>query len=593
MQTKDWFDLSSEIRRRYAARSWIPLRLARSVKQGKFGQADYSQIYEGAHSLLVPLENRATASYGWSDDSGDHQPLAYGDAYKPVDVYQHQDKKDLGVRLVLKQSLPGMKNSEWYLNQDLVFALSLMREGDKWLRPHEGYIDVVRLSRDEQGEPVAMEIRAEFLRDYLEARQAALRVSSYRERDGMISPDDARTFVGEQEYTEIEGGRLSRRAWETDDRGSRVGGGVSVMRVFRTDVDPLADVPILGNETDLNTKSEHHSFVPPSSGLWRAIEEYWRDEWVEPAKNSLRVRRDKIQSSVSFIVDADGSTMYADELNYEDVGRWLWFNPAIIPSILQYRGNVLQWYTRFTGAISTPTDPSIHFGINEVDLVTIYAEDVASLSEWERKLWAGHNVSPEGGVSRELLSAQVDVKVADTKAPEAYFSLVIDEVDSAFAAKFGQPLFRKHDHVTEISSRIHRFRALEKRGLFELAKDVTRLTADLMDTEALRRALGVDVKDKRGSLKLLESVLAQTIKDEHARHLMGAMFGAYELRLADAHLPKTELESFLKLLEIGEGETPLAQGLSLMNAVVTAWSTVALVLRGEAPNQVRRPEEGR
>jgi len=586
-----WFDLSSEIRRKYAKRSWIPLRVGRNEREGSIGNADFSQAYEGVHTLLIPLSLREKHEYSWSDDHGDHRSYSFKDSYKTADEYQSSDEEYFGTRLVMRQLLPSMKHPEWHVNQDLVFALELVREGDVWVRPYEGFIDVIRLIREPSGAPVEASIRAEFLRDYLQARGAALRLSSYRERDGMITEEDASSFVKGPEDKEIDGGRLSRRTWEIDDTGGRAGGGVGVFRVFRTDVDHAEDVPVLDPESDANTESEQRSFVRPSLGLWRAIEEYWRDEWIEPAPKSVRVRRDKVPSSVSFIVEADGTTANSDELNYEDVGRWLWFSPTVIPNLLKYRGNELQWYTRETGGISTPSDPSIHFGVNSVGLITVYAEDIASLSEWERKLWAGHNVTPEGGVSTELLSAQVNVEVAETQAPEAFFAPVLQQVDQAFEQKYGKRLFRTHESHSEISSRIHRFRSLEKAGFFELAKDITRLTADLIDIDAVRTALGVGKDDKRGSLKLLQSVLALTVRDEIARNLMSPIFATYELRLADAHLPKSELAEALGMLRIGANDTPLEKGFKLIHAVVSAWNTVNWVFIDNVPDRFRRTTE--
>jgi hypothetical protein len=97
--------------------------------------------------------------------------------YKPGDVYQYQDKVDLGADLVLVQTYETDDPREWHLNQDLVFALGLMREGDHWVRPSEDYNIVARLRRGVDGEAIAIEIKNEYLRDYLCARDMFLRTA--------------------------------------------------------------------------------------------------------------------------------------------------------------------------------------------------------------------------------------------------------------------------------------------------------------------------------------------------------------------------------------------------------------------------------
>ncbi len=59
---KAWFDLTKEAKRRYAKASWIPLKLWNSVKAGDYGQPDYSDVFEGVHSIAVPLDHREAAS---------------------------------------------------------------------------------------------------------------------------------------------------------------------------------------------------------------------------------------------------------------------------------------------------------------------------------------------------------------------------------------------------------------------------------------------------------------------------------------------------------------------------------------------------
>ena len=136
--------------------------------------------FYGLGSVAFPLERRNdVTALSWSDIGLIHSQQVWATAgyYKPGDVYQYQDKVDLGADLVLVQTYETDDPREWHLNQDLVFALGLMREGDHWVRPSEDYNIVARLRRGVDGEAIAIEIKNEYLRDYLCARDMFLRTA--------------------------------------------------------------------------------------------------------------------------------------------------------------------------------------------------------------------------------------------------------------------------------------------------------------------------------------------------------------------------------------------------------------------------------
>ena len=84
----------------------------------------------------------------------------------------------MGTGLVIEQSFDGEVPNEWHLHQDFLISLGLQRQGDSWLRPVEGFQEVVRLLRDEVGNPVLLEARSEHLRYYLKAHGMYLQIST-------------------------------------------------------------------------------------------------------------------------------------------------------------------------------------------------------------------------------------------------------------------------------------------------------------------------------------------------------------------------------------------------------------------------------
>lgn len=571
--TSDWFLFKDNRRLPLQDAVWVPLRAIEDFKKEKtFGEVGYLRDTFACGSLAVPVEHRALAEkLGWSDIGVGHETGSYADekGYKPAEQYwfdwSSRDGGPIGVNLVITQGF-GWEDSVWQLNVDLITALSLRQEGDLWVKSDEGYVDVVRLHRDTSGQPKRLEIRTEHLRDYLAARQMALRVAWYRDRDAVLRSGEHIEWRENPPSKEEPHYRFEARYHDLHEgSGLPFGGQSAVFTARRTDVYPEDDVPKFGPETDENIEAESHTFDHGGERVFRVEGEIWSEEWVEPAPHSTRVRGDKIPSNTSFIVDASGQTLTGDELNDEGIGKYLWFRPELIPNLLGRRGATWRWFTRETGGIEATHGHRVHFGVNRLGLINAYAHDIGKLPEWQRRIWQGFNVAPEGGVSAELLDAQMRVKPARTLAPEKHLSDAINAVNGKFVARFSVPLFRSHASSAEISARVHRFRALDQAGVFALAKDVSRLIVEAIDiTELHRIAPPPKGGGGTGSMKSLERVLATIATPTEARNALTRLVGIYELRGADAHLPSSELDEAFALAGIDRSAAPLEQGLQIL-----------------------------
>ncbi|HZL59176.1 MAG TPA: hypothetical protein VFC38_05705 [Stellaceae bacterium] len=579
---KTWFEMKDIRKRRIADAVWIPLRVSRHItRDGTYGYAGYKVEFFGLGSVAFPMQHRADVKkLSWSEIGVAHgqRVWATSEYYKPAEIYQYRDKIDLGIDLVLVQTFETDDPSEWHLNQDLVFALGLMREGDDWVRPSEDYCIVARLLRDSGARPVAIEIRNEYLRDYLCARNMFLRMSLYRSRD-VIVEDVAEVGSPKEENVKSESDRFELRNTPIIEGGHLGDGGYAVFNVSRTDVDPDEDVPRPGPETDSNTASRSWKGKHEGRPLFRIMGELWRDEEIEPGEHSYRIRGDNIPSGIQYIVDATGTRLRSEDLQDEDDPRWLWFRPEVVPALTKHRGGRLRWYTNDTGGVSCSSNDLTHFGLNGASLVTVYAPDIAKLPLWQQRIWSGYNVAPEGGVSKELLSAQMATKVAETTAPEDALPQVLAELDGLFQESIGTPLFRSHTATAELMKSVSRFRALEPNGLLSLAKDLIRLVADRIDTTAVQKMAPPPAGECWKSIKSLEKYLATIVSPENARRVTGALAGAYDLRLADAHLPPEELSHAYKLVRVDPEAPLLDQGFWLIASVVSALIEIGRIMK--------------
>lgn len=495
-----------------------------------------------------PAEPERVTTYYWAGDWRSHHSGA------------------VGTGLVIDQNFDGEAPSEWHLHQDFVISLGLQRQGDTWLRPAEGFQEVVRLTRDEAGNPVLLEARTEYLRDYLKARGMYLLISSYRERRQIVS-NASHIDWGSEHVEEITG----TDKWEglnqaIHEGGMQFGSSTAVFHASRSDIDSDDEVPVMGFPNDDSVVSKTWSVKHQGRKLHSLSGSLWRTEVIEPGRFSERILGEPPLTKVDFAVDGSGERINGDEL--KNCGRWLWFRPTVTALLGSYRGSSLNWLTRDTGVIGISSAYSVHFGLNDFGLINVYAKDIGQLPLWQQRVWAGANVVPDGGVSAELLASQAKARPAETKAPEMQLRPAYDELNAVFHKLTGQPLFGMHHAVDEIFVRIHRFRALEQTGVLELAKDLARVTVESLDGSALSVLSAPPGKMKPGSVKHLETALQKGVSLEEARALTKVLVGINELRQADAHLPSSEFAKAFSLVGVDPLANPVVQGRVMLESLV-------------------------
>lgn len=561
-----WILQTADIRRLFSRATWVPLRASLNDENGNVKEVGYSGDAFACGSVAFPKQHREFAErLSWNDIGIGHTvaPYAYSDGdYSPIDQYQYNDKEPIGINLVFEHPQPVVGGRKWILNPDLVVALRLIKEGSNWVRPEEDFVVVARERVDSDGRHRLIEIKREFLMDYLAARSLSLRLSYYRQRVENVADFKDSPYAGLTEIQEQrEGGRYELRFRELN---TVFGGSWASLRVWRTDVDEGEDAPVMGPETNDNMASEraegHRSGFP---GV-RVEGEFWRDEWIEHQGKSTRVRGDKDQNLPHFIVDTDGSRKFSSELNAEDIGRWLWFRPSVVNEILSHRGFSLEWYTAETGAITSTSGYSTHFGINASELITVYAYDIARLPPWEQFLWAASNVAPEGKVSAELLASQVKARPADTHAVEEMLFRYMRLLEVDFGKAFGVSLYSHEIDDAASMQHISRFSSKDQASLLRLAKELVRVFSDRLDVRSLRKLSNHPDKDKLNSNKLLQNILAQKTGEERAREVFAAIAGVYDMRVGDAHPTSSKIGGALELAGIDISASYFQQGEQLI-----------------------------
>lgn len=563
---RDWVLQTRETRRAFASATWVPLRALVKDEQGDFREVGYVEEYFGCGTAAFPQEHREVAeSLGWSDlgIGRDVEPYSYDDGYySPIEVFQYNDKDPVGINLVFDHPQPVVGGRRWIINPDLIVALKLVREGDSWVRPEEDFVTVIREIFEPNGDHRLIEIKREFLLDYLAARNLNLRMAYYRQRVENVASLAQSSYAGMETHEEARNeGRFELLIRDVNDV---FGGSWSVFRAWRTDVDDGEDAPQMGPETSGNTASEQGTGERGGYSGVRVEGEFWKEEWISHQGRSTRVRRDADTTLPSFIVSTDGTRVASKELRTESIGCWLWFGPGVVSALLGHRGFSLEWYTAETGGIVSTSGCRTHFGINSSDFVSVYAYDIAKLAAWEQHIWAAYTIVPEGKMSPELYSAHVLSKVAETHAPEVLLLEGVRLFGDSFKHRFKMPAFTTEVNDKDLFSKISRFASRDQPSLLTLAKELVRLFTDRLDVRSLRDLSKHPDRDRLGSNKLLQDILSQFAGTEKAREIYGPIVGAYDMRLGDAHPTSSKIADALKLAGVDESASPLRQGEQLI-----------------------------
>lgn len=574
---KKWFEMEERKRKKYNNSVWVPLKSQETIiKEGKIGNVGFKKEFLYNGSIAFPIDKKEEAvKLKWMDIGIHNQKSWYDDKYYPCDAYENPYNNLKGIHLVLEQEVIRENYRRWYLHQDLIFALKLEQIKDSWVCPEENYSEVARLKRDEEGNPILIEIKSEYLKDYLCARNMGIYITSYAERSLCHEDDDL--IIDEENEDDMIKHEIYTR--ETYEGGFPFGEEIAVFNTWRTDVEEYDEIPDLSAEpSDENIEQVNYIKKFEGKKVLTTYSRLWFNEWVEAGKLSPRVRGDYIESNVEFIIDASGSKIKGNDLR--NSGKWLWFKPEVISHLYNQRDGKLEFYSKDTGEISYLYSYDTVFGINDLGYINVYAEDIWMLSELEKKLWSSYNITPEGGISKELYMSQVLAKSANTSAPDFYLEKLLTNLNSLSSSLFGIKLFREHFEISKILKTIHRFRVFKEDDIYDLSKDIARVIIDDLNKEEILKILPKNKEYKKlGSIKLLEKVLELKISNDDVRNITKPIVGIYELRHCSAHLPSSEKDKIFNLVEIDRNKPYIFQGYELILDCVKSLSEIEYIFK--------------
>lgn len=579
----NWFAMEDLIRLRLGSASWIVLRQLEVVKrETQHAEVGFIEEFHGVASAMFPKSAaRRTGGLDYTDlnSTWPHRPWIQDGRYHPAGSITPAQGTPGGKYLVLEQSFDGHPVPDnWHLDQDLILGLGLVRQGDKWIAPAEDGVVAAELFRSpDDGRPLRMQIRSEFLRDFLTARDRVVGLASYMSRRAVVAALPEVPWVS-GETRSLNGGQWQGYIRAVHANGMPYGEKVHVVRLFRNDVDEAEDAPTV-DMFDGKVESEQFDHGYQGGPYYFVEGELRRSEWFYPGTLSVRVRGDREPlDGIRYKVAADGSTASADDLQRPPM-RWLYFRPEVVRTFTQKPSGSLGWHTADTGEVSYQGS-SVHFGINPRGLVNVAAKDVAVLPAGVQRHWVAHNVTPDGPISQELLAAQMRADPADTVAPEDELVPVLEELDRGWVSCFGERLVRPiavDQHV--IASSCSRFQALSDSELPRLAKDLHRYVVERFDDRLLARLsppwTGSGPDTRRSLVRIREILTVKGVPSSAVSRLQALN----TLRQADSHIPSSGWGQSVADLAV-PGDAPFPhKSKFVVAAVVEALRELAVAVR--------------
>lgn len=545
MFTQEWFEFKKELRADIMRSAWVPLYLNISEYEGDYGHEGYWNKTCCVRTLIVPIGKKDNAlELKFPEITCEHAPYVEEERFCSADEYEERDHDISGIHPVLVQCLPD-EPSQLYLHHDIVLGLGLKQEGDFWVCPMEDYEKIVEIKKSAHGKPQGLLIRMEHLRDFLCACNSGLLVATYSDRSIILC--DKPNLSWEDDRAQRIDNHLKWEGYITaiEKGGATHGSSTAVFWTGRKTPEPEDEVPTHGGPGDEDIVSSFKTITHTGKKLYEVLSRLWRNEWIPPAEQSPRVRHDREESTIEFIIDASGGR--ASGANLTNLRGWLWFKPSIVGELLSKRHGTLEWYTKDTGRVGSSPTYSVCFGVNAKGLINVYAEDIYLLPDIYKRIWQGHNILPDGHPSQELWKSQAQGLPAKTRAPEADFLSVLAWLEKVSLERLGAPLLRHHDFANSIIRQIHRFRGNSMQGICSLGKDFNRLINERIDSKLLENYAPPPNKNFQ-SIKRLAHFLDSIEKD--GRQITAPLVGINILRQADAHLPSSELKDALNLITV-------------------------------------------
>ena len=561
----NWFEMSDVILNVYGESTWTPLWRYDILKAGDPKTVGYEEEIFRVRTLFAPLENKERLLRGHFLNFDPDETYATIDCrnYCKPNVYYLDSTTGLtaGEYPVFGFHLPDGPDIEPFVSQDMIIALRLVRQGDKWIRPEESGIDVIQIERDEKSKIREIRIRTELLRDYLCARNMGLYVEEFRHRQAQTLQAPTISWP---------------KCHGFDERFCELGHYIWKGWVFE--------------HSDSDSWTEPHTLKGNLSlpAFYRVEGQLWKQYWISAGVESPRIGGDS--HSHEFVVSPNGAKHEISTLDDDKYGHvYLFFDPMIILHLQDTVGVELEWASRDVFRVGFPSHGKFLCGVSTKGNIFAISSDIARLEDWAQNLWHRENIRPEDLAdyqSHELYQNQMMCKFLHAEeSPEQIFVRLIKELGSVFRERTGVDLWRDIDTGKEAVERVSRFISRNSRGLAELAKYILEALSERMSSPNLKTYIADDEATKElKSIGLFEKALSKLDPSLDASTFVQFIRNINSVRQIDSHLMSSaDIGKHLQKVNLPEGLSSFEQGAQLIEYANEGIGDLVNVLKPKSP----------
>ncbi|WP_256403834.1 hypothetical protein [Halorubrum salinum] len=353
---------------------------------------------------------------------------------------------------------------------------------------------------------LSLEVRASFLKDYLQERGSALVLAYFQSRDVKSTEEDIQLPDEDRESFGILGGKATRGVRRTMP-------GYELH--WFCPIHP-SDIPYSHEET-LRESRENLKFET-KQGYRFSKQEAMREDGFEEAG----YRRPAIGAE-----DVD------EALNYFG---WTFFDPEVLEKYRSdSRGSVSEW-SRQGLQIEWLDKMSLRAYRNDEDLIVIIVDDLAKIPDEEIPHWYQHNTSPRGEIPEEMITNYIKAEFVDSESPAQAVINAVTELDTAFQEAYGQRLYRETGEELD-AERLMTLPRNEREALLDVMSKVDEVVVENLDKGNLEAQLpdDVDEDDIEGEKSALWEFVRELSDTDKANEILTPINSVHDFRQEDSH----------------------------------------------------------
>jgi hypothetical protein len=313
--------------------------------------------------------------------------------------------------LYINRQWSGLKLFSYEPSQRMVLYLNLMNNGNEWTDPYKHECVIRYVNREEEIEGTKhkvkrIEIKIDYLKDYLAARGAGLFITRFARRSVLFeSPDQ---IPMKSEYMDIPNG-----TW---------------------------------NFLSTNDNPALRMIAP---GKTLGDSEIRQKFWIEPFPQPRRwdaCKRSEFEGGVVYTLHDGTKGEYNVEKGHEeDYFKLISFNPRIMEIFLCRPHFDYEEYSRETIGLSFPNGETLHVGINPSGQIQVWWGQIAKLSKEYQELLAPNSESWKERLyaTHDYIRVTIHGNFPETKPLRKTLQDLKTEINKYFLSKAGDTFFNQ------------------------------------------------------------------------------------------------------------------------------------------------------